>query len=152
MRRRNSFNIDDDDNDAQFRNELRVTPEFRKYVGKQLSQILDGVLDETLSEELSPPPQQTKRKQKQRQHEGIKLLRSSKSVLNEETIKGTSSAKRRPHRTSDKDLINKCRLVAVSGADILSQNDTKFWSTRSKAPIVNYYKTKSGLLVEKTTK
>ncbi|KAJ3652745.1 hypothetical protein Zmor_018683 [Zophobas morio] len=137
------------DEDEQF-NLFRVSPEFRNYVAKHLSSLLDKVLEKQLTSDSSVCDGSIKPK---RRKSGVKLFRNSphyikvktKDVSGDDTlVRRTIVAKSDVDPVSDEQL----RLIAVNPEDILSQKDVKCWSTRTKAPVYNYVKTKSGLMLK----
>ncbi|RZC39763.1 C12orf43 -like [Asbolus verrucosus] len=132
------------DDDEQF-NSFRVSPEFRGYVAKHLSTMLDEVLkhklDHSMKHENHP---KTKRRKG-----GVKLLRTSPHYLK---LKSNNSElvrhKIAPETPEDDDDDDRFKSVAVTPEEILSQKETKHWSNRSKARVYSYIQTKHGLILK----
>lgn len=135
-------------NEEEHFNLFLSTPEFRDYVSKQLSNILEKKL-ETLKKSSN-----THKKIVSQRIGGIKLFSDSKSYveLNQEYpvkrqnasyykrhINSTLTEKNGTHQPSHDVL----KQLSVSAEDILNQNETKHWSNRSKAKIF-YYKNSPG--------
>lgn len=136
------------DEDEQF-NLFRVTPEFQRYIAKHLSKTIEEKLQKLSKtfESNDSVPTQKKRKA------GVKLFSNSEKVLR--TIKVSKLESHRLPRARPLNLkrgyepIDEATLreVAVSSEDILNQNETKSWSTRSKAPVYHYKQSSDGKLV-----
>ncbi|KAF2899385.1 hypothetical protein ILUMI_06790 [Ignelater luminosus] len=127
--------------DDQF-NTLDVTPHFQNYVAKQLTKILDEQLNKTLEHNVE---ENTNGKRKRKG--GIRLLSDSKKLIKVIKPSAVSSFKTEVvSKNSDSDNETKCTEAAVNPEDILNKKDVKNWSTRSKAPVFRYKKSKDGVL------
>lgn len=132
--------------------DLKVTPEFRNYVAKQLTNILDRKLSKKFTDLQF---QETEVPRNRQEKGGVKLLSDSKYFLEVSdeivTQKKASvahnikakSLKNSNHSEVSEDLLKE---VAVSAEDILSKKEVKHWSQRSKAPVFRYKRTKNGQL------
>lgn len=129
------------DEDEQF-NLFRVSPEFRNYVAKYLSSLMDKILKERLETNNYDNYIKPKRRKSR-----IRLLRDSPHFISLKT-KEITQIKKKNESDDEVDVFDKCRAVAVNPDDILSQKETKYWSTRSKAPVFSYCKTDEGLVLK----
>ncbi|XP_018573099.1 uncharacterized protein C12orf43 homolog [Anoplophora glabripennis] len=130
---------------------LKVTPEFRDYVARQLTSILDRKLDKKFAD--LPDPEVPRKKRKK---VGVKLLSESKHFLelseeisaeNKASAVHNATAKRAKNSKGVNEVTEDLlKEVAVSGEDILSKKEVRNWSKRSKAPVFHYKKSKNGQL------
>ncbi|XP_057670271.1 protein CUSTOS-like [Diorhabda carinulata] len=133
------------DENEQF-NFLKVTPEFQKYVAKQLSFILDKQLEKNINYAVEDKVDRKKKKTTS----GVKLFYNSDKLLKagkseelpiEKPVK--KFAVKRNILVKEEDL----KSITVSGAEILSQKDIKYWSNRTKSKkLFNYKQDKNGTL------
>ena len=105
--------------------ELEVTPQFQKYVGSKLDELLSNQIRD------SNPSEQISESKNSGGDAGLKLLTRSKTiiknadydfVINKATKKPDLLAHKRV-KTTEEDL----ESVAVSGVKVLSQEDTRAW-------------------------
>lgn len=133
---------------------LKVTPEFQKYVAKQLAIVLEESLQKQLSDLSENPVKRLKRK---RFKDRVKLLSNSKTFLDvtadlEERLVNRG-IENRPEIIS-KDLISeeeqngRFESVVVDGNYILSQEELKTWAPRNKTKynVTHYKSNKNGQL------
>ncbi|KAJ8909651.1 hypothetical protein NQ315_002916 [Exocentrus adspersus] len=142
------------DKDEQFNYFIKVTPEFRNYVSKQLSKILDRKLEKKFADLETPEAPRKKRKKT-----GIKLLSESEQYLeidvdhaveeNRTVTAHNATAKRlknkKNHKSNGEITEEEFRKLAVSGQVVLRKKEVKHWSKRSKAAVF-HYKNKNGTL------
>lgn len=126
--------------DAQF-NSPHIPSEFRNCIAKHLSSYLDRNIKYTTktNDDYIKP---------KRRKSGIKLFKNSQKKVKATSTKETyqKATKRKAEMSEDDE--EKCRSVAVSSEDILSQTDTKHWSNRIKGQVYNYVKTNQGLILQ----
>ncbi|XP_014225958.1 uncharacterized protein LOC106651805 [Trichogramma pretiosum] len=82
---------------------------------------------------------------------GIKLLSSSSIILTEFEEETELPRLKKPiimGSYSEKSNKKKCKEVAIESDQILSQEETKYWTNRKPGKVFNYKKQKNGLLVE----
>ncbi|XP_056647536.1 protein CUSTOS-like [Diorhabda sublineata] len=133
------------DENEQF-NFLKVTPEFQKYVAKQLSFILDKQLEKNINYAVEDKVDRKKKKTTS----GVKLFYNSDKLLKagkSEELPIDQPVKKfvvkRNILVKEEDL----KSITVSGAEILSQKDIKYWSNRTKSKkLFNYKQDKNGTL------
>jgi hypothetical protein len=134
------------DDEEQF-NVVRVSPEFRDHVAKHLSNMLEELLQKKLSHKTTNYDSYIKPK---RRKSGIKLFRDSSHYVKlkskAETVPVKKNNTKKTENSDEDDEKFKC--VAVHATDILTQKETKHWSTRSKAPVYAYTQTKNGLVLK----
>lgn len=141
-----SLRITKDENE-QF-NFLKVTPEFRNFVAKHLTKLLDNKLEREL--EYDAYNREIKRKRK---NSGVRLFSHSKKLLKvgENLTRNINlcTNKTRINTVLKQDIVatdEDLRILAVSGEYILSKKDTEHWSNRSKSETFTYKKNKNGKL------
>lgn len=141
-----SLRITKDENE-QF-NFLKVTPEFRNFVAKHLTKLLDNKLEREL--EYDAYNREIKRKRK---NSGVRLFSHSKKLLKvgENLTRNINlcTNKTRINTVLKQDIVatdEDLRILAVSGEYILSKKDTEPWSNRSKSETFTYKKNKNGKL------
>lgn len=79
---------------------------------------------------------------------GIKLLGDSKyflKELDEDLLNYNEHNRKQKRKKKFDDRLNeeRCKMVTVSGGEILAKVDTKYWSNRSKAKVYLYKKDKN---------
>lgn len=130
------------DEDDQF-NELKVTPEFQKFVASKLSQILDKQLSSY--SEVSDEKPRKKRKIKG----GVKLLSSSQVYLDVNCVEVEPVFKKVPikKRPSESDEAEMVREAAVTPETILKKEELKHWSKLYTKPHFKYKANATGDLI-----
>lgn len=124
-----------------------VTPEFQKYIAKQLSLILDKKL-----EKLSKSTNSNEKSFEKHNKGGIKLLSSSNSFLEIDCESNSNiNTSTKIKRTAAKPYIKKeeYKNLIISGEAVLAKEEIKYWSTRTKGKIFRYSKDAKGQLVLK---
>lgn len=129
--------------DAQF-NIFGVTPEFQRYISKQLSEILDRKLKKITEFAIcneKPIENPTEG--------GIKLFSNSENFLETVEYHSNHSRKFSQKKYFDRLSVNEKNLagIAVSGEAILQKHDLKYWSKRTKGKVFCYKKVKNGQLM-----
>ncbi|CAH0551365.1 unnamed protein product [Brassicogethes aeneus] len=128
------------DEDEQF-NLFHVTPEFRNYVAKHLSKLLE----ENLKKKLISVSDKCEKKKKRKG--GVKLLRNSEVFIKISKNKDEAIERKR------KDILpcvsqdvseNELKIIAVSGDDILERKGVESWCKRTKKKPFKYKKVKNG--------
>ncbi|XP_030747597.1 uncharacterized protein LOC115876061 [Sitophilus oryzae] len=141
-----SLRLSKDENE-QF-NLFHVTPEFQNYVARQLTKILDKYLEDKIQNiEYSEIPKRKKYRS------GVRLFSDSRHFLEEDksTFKHHHNSGKKFNRKQDSGQCiskNILKVVAVDPETILSKQETKYWSNRSKAQIFRYKTSSDGILVE----
>lgn len=135
------------DENEQF-NTLGVTPEFQKYIGKQLSAILDEKLEKIIKSKVSNEKPVNGNNQTAG---GIKLFSDSEYFLelNENQVDGNIKHVKNTRKLTKKLQINEedLKSLAVSGEAILKKEDLKYWSNRTKGKVFSYKKVNNGQLM-----
>lgn len=126
---------------------LKVTPEFQKYVAKQLAKILEASLQKRLSDLSENPVKRLKRK---RIKDRVKLLSNSEMFLDVTADLKENLVNRGIENRPEiipRDVINeeeqkdRLKSVVVNGNYILSQEELKTWAPRNKTKYnVTHYK------------
>lgn len=134
--------------DDQF-NELKVTPEFQRFVAKKLSQLLDA----QLTEKITNKHRKTIKKRKSDSGDGgVKLLKKSHVYLDIDFVPEAPTVDRKARRKRRKiddedDELEKVKAAAVEPERILAQTDIKHWAKLCTKPHFKYKQNETGSLV-----
>jgi len=128
-----------------------VTATFQSFIAKKLDEILEQII-ELESNEITNYCGEQKRKRNKKS--GIKLLSTSKKLLNVTKVKKDyTKHKKRSKRNreiveNDEDASSKFREAAVDPEHLLSKLDTKAWVNKRPEPEFKYKRLKNGTLIE----
>ena len=113
-----------DDVQLEVRSELKVTPQFQKFVGSKLDQLMSEQIEDISQKNILPREKDAE--------PSVKLLKRSRRTI-EEKYSDNETKRRRPDllahkriQPEDRDLSD----LAVSGDFVRSQADTKVWVNR----------------------
>lgn len=128
------------DEDDQF-NELKVTPEFQKFVAGKLEQLLD--------KQLSTCTRNEKPAKKHKTNGGVKLLRDSQVYLDTEQSEPIHRKVQigRGRKDDSKSETEKVREAAVDVERILGKEEVKHWAKLYTKPHFRYKANQKGELV-----
>lgn len=130
---------------------LEISHEARMYISKKLSEVLDIKLKKIISYDnqiQDDDANDDESNMKQNIKSRVKLFNNSKHYIKLKKPEETVQKRRKIEDAIDNE--DNCKMVAISGEDVMSRRDVKHWSTRTKAKVFAYKMDTNGKLIEIT--